>query len=700
MPTTKQVVNLTHKIELHPQHSETKLSIGTIEVPLSPDLLPLRLPSISESVQRSWHLSVSSSHQEALTTEASTDAEDKESKRGSVNRSLPPEWLHGASGLLLPFGSRSSRPNMREEGTHLDKVQENEGDSTVADLRLGNIDGAGSYSCKTRTLLGLRSTPTGDVSFAVRRRRQSTKGNSTGEDYKKYQNQASSSSYDDPNTPHHWRPTPIDNGSSVYASQAASPSSNSLSSVARLPKIFNEMVYVRSTSPANSQSHSIKNPSKFEKGPLEALEVDLMRRCPTDTSSFHSSTDSFRAKELAAAESRIIIPKPRAYSSPKISRFTEELDEEIYAIPRRASAYPVMVHDRRSTSRELDGSGGDEWYTEGKRKGYGYSFVAPKSDDLANNWENALQNYADEASPNIRKVKTDAAVDRTRLMLPSHSRRNVSTTSTVSEDPLSGYDLTIYGESTEGIPGADDKSVLHRKQQQRLFSQKSPPASWSRYPSHLRSARGAAAGPDDKILVRDFSEEAGAELEAGKDLTSLNPPLGKTKSRSMTFGKSMLKKLGTLYSSKSATFRSFEHGHRSSISAGGKPEFPELELLPPIFAPAPPKQIPSMKSEPSLTESVFSHGESIAPTLQDSSAKIEIANQRDAKAWSRVYADCVTEYPRETEDLGHVENLRSSTLVFQAAMEDDAEKAREKALRAANQTWSTDGSPMGGSSSA
>lgn len=667
---------------------------------MSPDLLPLRLPSISESVQRGWHLSVSSSHQEALIAEPSAEAEDKGSKRGSVSRSLPPEWLHGASGLLLPFGSRSGRPNMRDEGTHLDKVQENEADSTVADLRLGNVDGAGSYSCKTRTMLGLESTPIGDVSFAVRRRRQSTKGDSMEEDYKKYQNQASSSSYDNPNTYRHWHPTPIDNGSSVYASQAASPSSNSLSSIARLPKILNEMVYVRSTSPANSQSHSIKNLSKFEKGPLEALEVDLMKRCPTDTSSFHSSTDSFRAKELAAAESRIIIPKPRAYSSPKISRFTEELDEEIYVIPRRASAYPVIGHDRRSTSRELDGSGSDEWYTEGKRKGYGYSFVAPKSDNLAHSWENALQNYAEEASPNIQKVKTDAAVDRTRLMLPSHTRRDVSTSSTVSEDPLSAYDFTIYGESTEGIAGADDNSVLHRRQQQRLFSQKSPPASWSRYPSHLRSARGAAAGAEDKVIVRDFSEEAGAKLEVGKDGKSLNPPLGKTKSRSMTFGKSMLKKIGTLYLSKSATFRSFEHGHRSSISAGGKLEFPELELLPPIFTSEPLKQIPSMKSEPSLTESVFSHGDSVAPTLQDPFAKIEIANERDAKAWSRVYADCVTEYPRETEDLGDVEDLRSSTLVFQAAMEDDAKKAREEALRAANQTWSTDGSPMGGSSSA
>ncbi|MCJ1357524.1 MAG: hypothetical protein MMC33_007520 [Icmadophila ericetorum] len=689
------VTNL--ELELPTRHFETKLTAGPIEIPLSPDLLPLRLPSISESIQRGWHLSYSSSHQDVLVPEVTDGPEDKESKRGSVSRSLPPEWLHGASGVLLPFGSRSSRANMRDEGTHLDRVQENEGDPTIVEESiLGNIDGAGSYSCKRRTL-GHETTLAGDELLAVRRQRQSAKNYPTEEDCSKYQHQASSSGLEDLSGYRPWRPMQIDNGSSVYASQAASPSSTSLGSVTRLPKGLNKKIHIRSTSPANSQSHSITDLSKFEKGPLETLEVDLMKRCPTDTSSFRSSTDSFRAKELVAAESRIIIPKPRAYSSPKISRFAEELDEETSVIPRRASAYPTIGRYPRSSSSGHDGS--DEWYIDGKRHGYGYSFVPPRSNSLAQSWESALQSYADEASPGLRKDKLEGEVDQSRLMVPSGSRRNFSTSSTASEDPLSGYEVTVYsqGKCPESTSDTDAASLSRRTQEQRLISYRTPPASWSRYPSHLRSARGAAAGAADKVVVRDFSEEGDAKAELHKDVKDQNSHLGKTKSRSMTFGKSVFKKMGRLYASKSATFRSFEYGHRSSISAGGKLEYPELEILPPMFATDKLRQIPSEES-PSLADSFPSQVESIDPMPHHVFPKIAANNERDAKAWSQLYADCVAPYPRETEELGDSEELRGSTLAFQVALEDDARKAREDALRAAKQSWSTEGygSPMGG----
>lgn len=123
---------------------------------------------------------------------------------------------------------------------------------------------------------------------------------------------------------------------------------------------------------------------------------------------------------------------------------------------------------------------------------------------------------------------------------------------------------------------------------------------WSRYPSHTREARAGSAGPRDDVKTRDFAydinhnnividssdnEIAGIEQakKRGKKKKSSTLP----KSRSMGFGKGFIRNYSNMFRSTSAEWLTHGKGHRSSISAGGTLEHPELETLPPVFAPMP-----------------------------------------------------------------------------------------------------------------
>jgi hypothetical protein len=132
---------------------------------------------------------------------------------------------------------------------------------------------------------------------------------------------------------------------------------------------------------------------------------------------------------------------------------------------------------------------------------------------------------------------------------------------------------------------------------------------WGRYPSHTRNERGASAGKSDLVESRDFALEAAVNFAsaqaAGGDDQELDPtervpslPLlpgqkrrkkkvgsGRmVKSTSMTFGRTFLKNYSRIFKSQSTDFRRYGRNHRSSITTGGVLEFPELELLPEVWA--------------------------------------------------------------------------------------------------------------------
>lgn len=124
---------------------------------------------------------------------------------------------------------------------------------------------------------------------------------------------------------------------------------------------------------------------------------------------------------------------------------------------------------------------------------------------------------------------------------------------------------------------------------------------WARYPSHTRDIRTGSAGPADNVKTRDFAyfpsatvivEASSGEEDANGKQTKRKKKkqrarTGIPKSRSMVFAKEFIKNYAKHLWAPNVEFLKHGHGHRSSISTGGTLEHPELEILPPVFAPTP-----------------------------------------------------------------------------------------------------------------
>jgi len=145
--------------------------------------------------------------------------------------------------------------------------------------------------------------------------------------------------------------------------------------------------------------------------------------------------------------------------------------------------------------------------------------------------------------------------------------------------------------------------------------------SWARFPSYNCLERNGSATDKDGVLTRDFSPPADTEMPSGRNRSKLSlmtqpDNMGvhtpsswrflkvghaRKKSRSMDFAVSdpgqikadketekkkasaltlSLSRWTRLYRSHSSDLRRFRAGHRSSVSKGGKVEYPELEIVP------------------------------------------------------------------------------------------------------------------------
>ena len=114
--------------------------------------------------------------------------------------------------------------------------------------------------------------------------------------------------------------------------------------------------------------------------------------------------------------------------------------------------------------------------------------------------------------------------------------------------------------------------------------------SWSRYPSHTRAERCGPAGRADLVLTRDFAVDINPADIHVADETEPSSPVSKRsekvrskkrraslpKSRSMTFS-SIVRYYSNIFHSSSGTGQN----RRTSVSTGGRLDYPELEMLPP-----------------------------------------------------------------------------------------------------------------------
>ncbi|KAL9107346.1 MAG: hypothetical protein Q9187_008438 [Circinaria calcarea] len=146
---------------------------------------------------------------------------------------------------------------------------------------------------------------------------------------------------------------------------------------------------------------------------------------------------------------------------------------------------------------------------------------------------------------------------------------------------------------------------------------------------------------------------------------------------------------------------------------GGELKLPELEVLPPL------SPLPSLDEQRNSAQFTGSDGAftSIASREGTIYSRDDEITGRSAKIWSKLYEDCVS-YPRDNEEASVREvpmsqlqglsfpapsgprslreissnsgaNMRDSTLDFQKSLQAHELKAREEALQAAEQAWTS-----------
>lgn len=189
--------------------------------------------------------------------------------------------------------------------------------------------------------------------------------------------------------------------------------------------------------------------------------------------------------------------------------------------------------------------------------------------------------------------------------------------------------------------------------------------SWSNYPSHTRAERTGTAGPRDLVYSKDFAPqpEGGNSISQMTDqgykkanMTRATTKSRIAKSKSVTFGKSILKSYARFFKHQSVEFQRHGHGHKSSISVSGVTEHPELEMVASVF--------------PTTTDNKSSQSATCQRShLLDAKTEDSDSDPNTAKQWSQIYQNCV-ELSRSSED---VRKWSSSDDKFGDPTEDNAE---------------------------
>ncbi|KZF25774.1 hypothetical protein L228DRAFT_244691 [Xylona heveae TC161] len=175
-------------------------------------------------------------------------------------------------------------------------------------------------------------------------------------------------------------------------------------------------------------------------------------------------------------------------------------------------------------------------------------------------------------------------------------------------------------------------------------------SAWSRFPSHTKPERSATAGATDRVMGRDFAARPSCDISGLSPENSEHCTQNQAhkKTRSMTFGKNILKNWGKLYKTRSTDLRRSEAGHRSSIAVGGLLEYPELELLPPSL-PTTVENVSSRIQAPSnAIHEESSSFDGHASSTDGSLARPEkVAQARlSAEAWADMYQRHLPRFPR------------------------------------------------------
>lgn len=280
-------------------------------------------------------------------------------------------------------------------------------------------------------------------------------------------------------------------------------------------------------------------------------------------------------------------------------------------------------------------------YTYCRHHGYGQDLIGSVDTGVSSIRDRALRDHAksDSPLPQIMQVSNEAPTTRKS----SDSRTQGGAERKIRPGLQRGLEYTSSG-SLQGHPRPNDDSDLNRPiaintylsgDKTVLINTGTTAApSWCRYPSHNRVERSfSPAGIADNVVSRDFAIEFRGFGITDEQKETKSPR--KKKSRSLTFGKSIVNTLSQIYS---IDLRRQHKGHRSSISVGGKLEYPELEILPQLS--------PSLRPLDVVAQQDINSGLRAMHPITSKQSIVEASypfqeSINGAKSWSKSYEDCV-----------------------------------------------------------
>jgi hypothetical protein len=207
-------------------------------------------------------------------------------------------------------------------------------------------------------------------------------------------------------------------------------------------------------------------------------------------------------------------------------------------------------------------------------------------------WERALKTHQEEKAKLYLDVNKDQAKGKPRKRERSHSRSTHSGVTKQDSSDLSPSSMIQPAQDPLITPSINESWPLPSS----IHSiNNSDMGAWARYPSHTRSDRIGSAGPQDQVEAKDFADGQATKDSTSSDHLNKSTPQKKHRyrtprikiphSKSMSFSLRFrsLRTYSDMFRSSSPEYRAHGHGHRTSTAVGGKLDYPELELLPPIY---------------------------------------------------------------------------------------------------------------------
>ena len=393
-------------------------------------------------------------------------------------------------------------------------------------------------------------------------------------------------------------------------------------------------------------SHALKKYSSWVKGqqsssmevePGETDDSEMLGRKLRMTESGNSRSGTNGHHPHASGEGGGVAHRRRRETDPRKSHFREELG------PTRSKSGPACedMRDRRESNESnasrigLDGQG-DRRPSQQHRRSTAQLMLGP-DDEAASLWEKALQNHASQMSmangQSSRKRSVSPSIGR-----PSQDRRMSGPKS------HSVSDIRQHQRQRSSIAGIGPDEVPTQASALPTSQEERPSGMWARFPSHNRHERAESAGSADRVSTYDFGSRASSE--------SLSPEAPKKRdSNRQTRPQGYFSMLKARYSNElTKDFRRLERGYRSSVSTGGVLEQPELELLPklsPAFVPrpkaasAPTGQANDMSMARKTMSSEYDNWDADRSSSEGAVGGLMPPPPRSAKAWSKIYNECV-----------------------------------------------------------